>query len=78
MDVLITLAPDDPETRETVLSLLRDPYHGMRRWAAEAAAKLTIREAEPVLKEMVERDALARGDAQAALDILTPKKPSPP
>ncbi len=50
-DAMVALAPDATATREWVLKLLHDPYFRMKLWAADAAAKLKIADALPVLDE---------------------------
>src|SRR6185503_16749807 len=52
-DAMIALAPDAPATREWVVKLLRDPYFRMKQWAADAAVKLKIADALPVIDDLV-------------------------
>ena len=52
LDAMVTLAPDAPETKAWVLKLLRDPYFRMKQWAADAAVKLKIVEALPILDDL--------------------------
>jgi aminopeptidase N len=76
LDLLLALAPDDPDTHAAILPLLSDVYHRMRARAAEACGNFGIRAAEPRLREMADRDpdGGAKGAAKAALDRLASKK----
>jgi len=72
LDLLVALAPDDPETHASVVEALDDGFHRMRGWAAEAAGKLKVRRAEARLRRMADTDpdGGAKGAAKAALDRL--------
>jgi hypothetical protein len=76
LDLLLALAPDDPDTQAAVLPLLDDDYHRMRSWAAEACGTYGIRTAEPRLRVMADHDpdGGAKGAAKAALEKLSAKK----
>jgi HEAT repeat protein len=76
LDLLLALAPDDPETQAAIIPLLDDVYHRMRSWAAEACGNFAIRAAEPRLRAMAEHDpdGGAKGAAKAALEKLAAKK----
>jgi aminopeptidase N len=52
LDAMVALAPDAPATREWIAKLLTDPYFRMKQWAAEAAAKLKMTDALPVLDDV--------------------------
>jgi aminopeptidase N len=74
--VLLALAPDAPQTRAAVVTLLSDPFHRMRERAAETAGNFAIREAVPILAKMAESepfDGVQRA-AKAALEKVAPKK----
>jgi aminopeptidase N len=51
-DAMVALAPEAPETKAWVLKLLNDPYFRMKLWAAEAAVKLKITDALPILDDL--------------------------
>jgi len=51
-DAMVALAPDAPATRTWIVKLLRDPYFRMKTWAADAAVKLKIADALPVLDDL--------------------------
>ena len=53
-DALLALAPDAADTHAWIVKLLRDPYFRMQNWAAEAASKLKVAEALPVMQELAE------------------------
>lgn len=53
-DAMIALAPEAPETRAWVVKLLDDPYFRMKNWASDAAVKLQIGEALPVMLRLAE------------------------
>ena len=76
LDLLLALAPDDPDTQAAVLPLLDDVYHRMRNWAADACGTYLIRAAEARLRVMADRDpdGGAKGAAKAALEKLAVKK----
>jgi len=75
LDLLLALAPDDPDTHAAVVPLLDDVYHRMRAWAAEACGTYGIRSAEPRLRVMAEKDpdGGAKGAAKGALEKLAKK-----
>lgn len=75
LDLLVALAPDDPETHASVIEALDDGFHRMRGWAAEAAGKLKVRAAEARLRRMADTDpdGGAKAAARAALGLLTGK-----
>jgi aminopeptidase N len=52
LDAAVALAPEAPETRAAVLSLLTDPYFRMKQWSADHAAKLKLADALPVLDDL--------------------------
>jgi HEAT repeat protein len=56
LDLLLALAPDEPETHADVVRLLSDENHRMRGWAAEAAGTYRVRSAEARLKVLSESD----------------------
>ena len=76
--LLLALAPDEPATRAAVVRLLDDPFHRMRPLACEIAGNYLVREAEPALRRLAEKDAFesVRNAAKAALAKVTapPKK----
>ena len=59
-----------------IVLLLKDPYHNMRSWAAEACGKYKIRAALPALKELSEKDwhGGVKASAKTAVERLEPKK----
>ncbi len=75
LNLLLALAPEEPDTHAAVVRLLDDTYHRMRAWAAEAAGKYHVREAEARLKTMSENDpdGGAKHAAKEALDRLAAK-----
>ncbi|MDF1699911.1 MAG: M1 family aminopeptidase, partial [Planctomycetota bacterium] len=56
LNCLLTLKPDDKDVHAHVVPLVRDPYHRMRSWAAEACGKYGIRAAIPELVEVSTSD----------------------
>jgi aminopeptidase N len=64
IDLLLALAPDDPETHADVVRLLSDENHRMRGWAAEAAGTFRVRAAKPRLEALAASDP--DGGVQAA------------
>src|SRR5439155_13560659 len=64
LDAVVALAPDAPETKSWVMKLLADPYFRMKQWAADAAVKLKMSEALPVLDEQA-ADGLGPGVKEA-------------
>ncbi|MCG3136025.1 MAG: hypothetical protein HMLKMBBP_03820 [Planctomycetes bacterium] len=72
LDAVVGLAPQDPETRATVLSLLDDPYFRMKSWAAEKCGDLKLAEAVPALERMQQTAVgpWVRDAAKAALGRL--------
>lgn len=75
LDLLMALAPDDPDTHAAIVPLLDDVNHRMRAWAAEACGTYGIRSAEPRLRVMAEKDpdGGAKGAAKTALERLASK-----
>jgi aminopeptidase N len=85
LDAMIELAPEAPLTRAWIVKLLPDPYFRMQRWAAEAAVKLKIGEALPVMLELSETEATPgvkdamRRNAESLRDALVAlKEPKSP
>jgi len=76
LNLLLALAPDDPDTHAAVVRLLSDPFHRMREWAAKAAGDFLVRAAEPRLREMAASEPFGgvKGAAQAALARIAPPK----
>lgn len=74
MRLLLALAPDEPSTRAAVVRLCDDPFHRMRPWACDVAGNYAIREAEPVLRRLAEKDAFesVRNAAKGALAKIAP------
>lgn len=54
LDAVVALAPDAPETRAWIVKLVSDPYFRMKNWASDAAVKLQVGEALPVMLELAE------------------------
>jgi aminopeptidase N len=76
LECLTALGGDDAVVRAKVVTLLSDPYHTMRSWAAEACGKYEIREAVEPLKALAEKDwhGGVKGAANTALERLGVKK----
>ena len=74
--LLLALDPDEPSTRAAVVKLCDDPFHRMRPFACEQAGNYAIREAEPVLRRLAEKDPFdsVKGAAKAALERIAPPK----
>ena len=72
LNLLVALAPDEPETHAAVLGRLDDEFFRMRAWAAEAAGKLKITAARARLEGMAAQDpdGGAKAAARTALDRL--------
>jgi aminopeptidase N len=73
--VLLGLAPDAPESRAAVVTLLSDPFHRMRSTACETAGNYRVREAAERLKAMAASETFpgVKAAAKAALEkILAP------
>jgi aminopeptidase N len=72
LDCLTALAPDRRTTHATLVSLLDDPYHNMRAWAAEACGRFVVKSAVPRLEVMSEKDwhEGSKSAAKAALERL--------
>lgn len=78
-DAMVALAPDSQETRTWILKLLEDPYFRMKQWAADAAVKLKMTEALPILDDLaVNATGPGVTDAMkaAAEKLRTPPKPA--
>jgi aminopeptidase N len=75
MNMVLALAPDEPSSHATVVSLLDDPNFRMRQWAAEAAGTYKVKSAEARLKKMAESDPSggAKSAAKSALEKLASK-----
>ncbi len=75
LDLILALAPDEPETVKVVLAMTRDPYFRMRTWAVEACAMYRFRGVESRLREMAKSDPNAgvRWNAKRVLEELTKK-----
>jgi len=63
-DTMVALAPEAPETKTWILKLLSDPYFRMKLWAAEAAVKLKITDALPILDDLA-KNATGPGVTEA-------------
>jgi aminopeptidase N len=77
LNTVTSLSPDDRDVHARLVALLKDPYHHMRSWAAEACGKYKVRAALPILKEMAEKDwhGAPKGAAKTAVERLeAPKK----
>ena len=74
--LLLALAPDAPDTKAAVVTLLDDMFVRLRIQAIEAAGNYLIRDAEPRLRAFVESEPEGgvKNAAKAALEKLTPKK----
>jgi HEAT repeat protein len=72
LDLLLALAPDEPETHADVVRLLSDENHRVRTWAAEAAGHYRVRAAEARLRSLAESDpdGGVKGAAKKALERL--------
>jgi aminopeptidase N len=72
LDLILALAPDEPDTQAVVVSLLDDEFHRMRAWAAEAAGKFKVRKAKERLEKMAasDPDGGTKGAAKTALERL--------
>ncbi len=70
--LVLAFAPDAPETRAAVVTLLSDPFHRMRQRAAETAGDFVVREAEPVLRTMASSEPFegVRNAAKGALERI--------
>jgi aminopeptidase N len=75
LDLLLALAPDEPETHAAVRQMLDDPYFRMRSWAATAAGTYRVRSAEERLRRMAQSDPDngAKAAARTALERLAGK-----
>lgn len=75
LNLLLALAPDEPDTHATVVRLLDDSYFRMRSWAAEAAGRFRMKAAEARLKALSENDpdGGVKRAAKEALDRLAKK-----
>ncbi len=77
------LLPDDKDVHAVVIDLLKDPFHRMRSWAAEACGKYKIAAAIPRLRHLRSNDRRGgvKAKAQQALNRLgwkePPEKPEP-
>ena len=69
LDCVTALAPDVPETRALLVSLLDDPHHAMRQWAAEACGAYGVRAARRRL-EALSKDDWNGGVRHAAAQAL--------
>ena len=72
LDCVTALAPDAPETRTLLLSLLADPHHAMRAWAAEACGAYAVLAAQGRLQQIAKDDwnGGARHAAAQALERM--------
>jgi HEAT repeat protein len=72
LDLLLALAPDEPETHADVVRLLSDENHRMRGWAAEAAGSYRVRAAKPRLEALSasDPDGGVKAAAKKALERL--------
>jgi aminopeptidase N len=77
-DAMVALAPDAPETRAWILKLLRDPYFRMKTWAADAAVKLKMTDALPILDDLAANGigpGVKEAMKSAAEKLRAPEKP---
>jgi aminopeptidase N len=78
-DAMVALAPDAPETRARIAKLLRDPYFRMQNWAADAAVKLKMTDALPVIDDLAANGTgpgVKEAMKAAAEKLRAPDKPA--
>ncbi len=76
LDCVTALKPDDREVHEALVTLLDDPHHRMRTWAATACGKYGVTRAIPALERLRKGDwnGGVKGAARKALERLRKPK----
>ena len=77
LNCVLALKPDDKRIHARVAALVKDPYHRMRSWAAEACGTYGIHAAIPDLVEISKGDwnGGVKAQAKKALERLGYKPP---
>jgi HEAT repeat protein len=77
LNCVTALAPDEKAVHGAIVPLVRDPYHRMRSWAAQAAGKFGVRQAIPDLVKVSKADTHGgvKNAAKKALKRLGWKAP---